>query len=62
VVVQEEATSLALEASMAALSYLSLSLFNILKQYLKVAIDEFALLESISVKVHLGLTCSLSKK
>jgi hypothetical protein len=44
------------------LSSLSFSLFKILKQYLNVAIDELALLESISVKVHLGLTCSLSKK
>jgi hypothetical protein len=62
VVVQLEATSVALDALIEAFNSLSLSLFSILKQYLKVAIEELVLLESISVKVHLDLTCSFSKK
>lgn len=62
VVVQAEDTYLAFEASIAAVSSLSFILFKILKQNLNVAIDELTLLESISVKVHLALTCYFNWK
>jgi hypothetical protein len=60
VVVQAEDTYFAFEASKAAESSLSFILLKILKQNLNVAIEELALLESISVKVHLALTCYFS--
>lgn len=46
-----ELTSFAIEPSKAAFSSLSFILDRILKQYLNVAIEESALLESLSVKV-----------
>jgi hypothetical protein len=55
--VQAEETYLAFDASIAAVSSLSFILLKILKQNLKVAIEEVALLESISVKVQRALTC-----
>ena len=62
VAVQSEPIYFALEASKAVLSYWSFIFDKILKQYLNVPIDALLELESISVKVHLYLTCSLTKR
>ncbi len=52
----------ALEASKAAFNSLSFILLKILKQNLKVAIEESELEESLSVNVQRYLTCYLSMK
>ena len=60
VAVHPDDISFAFDASNAAFNSASFIFDNILKQYLKVAMDAFEELESWSVKVHLSLTCSFS--
>lgn len=62
VVVTFEDYSKALAALNALFNYWSFILFKMWKQYLKVPIRLLALLESMSVIVHLFLTCYFSKK